>query len=389
VIVGFTARDLHQYTAVGGESYQLQEGLALADWVRYYRGEWTLQGWLTEVSYVYRYRNVVNQEWLLTGQQPRLYRKGLDDPTGYWSVDYYRLISPRYTADSQVMPAAFNPDPQDIASLQQLDQLPTGSTNLLWLEMPVSSVYKISVMGSVEAYNRYMQELRATLSNPYWRVDDYITLNKDDWHDDLHLFITGSFKLSDWLGKQLGLTYPTKMDSRLPSALPDPTVIAAEIPISRATYGLNMAAYVNYQQSVFDEQLPSNAILFSPVNSNASPSIASQMVNVGLAWEWSDQTDLAFRQGTFQLLHLLEQVRDESQLQLTEAQQQALAAWRNTKSASALQQAGLEYLWVTNTWLDFLSDAERAQLDQHYHLLGRWGNPLEPINYYLYAIAEG
>jgi hypothetical protein len=98
-----------------------------------------------------------------------------------------------------------------------------------------------------------------------------------------------------------------------------------------------------------------------------------------LAW-WRDVTP-AQRDNLFDLLRT-------AQMADPDLDSPAIQAWRADKKAENLRQAGVDYLFVSSEWRRFLSEEEKAQIDdpQQYPLVRTWTHPALNVRFWLYAL---
>jgi hypothetical protein len=142
-----------------------------------------------------------------------------------------------------------------------------------------------------------------------------------------------------------------------------------------APYGLDpdlWAAYMAYTPRWVD----SEAVILNP----ATPTDERTVILNTLRYAPPPPADQA---NFWELLSLLEQQVYGDTL----PNQNALSAWRESKEAALLAQAGADYLLVTELWRSWLSDAELAQLDDptQYELVMTWAGDL-PRRYWLYRL---
>ncbi|MCL4871407.1 MAG: hypothetical protein KJ063_20805 [Anaerolineae bacterium] len=208
LIYGTDARDY----AVTTEERDAQVLLELA-WLNYHNGQFTLEGWLYEHLYLYRYRfhwqsllrfdyddALRSRSWLGGGLG-----LGFDWDETVGSVQlppdpnseegqiryYYRLLS-----EYQILPA-------NIAGLNQILALKQTGTTILLVEMPVPANYML-FFGQGEAdHARFMtavSQAAAAAGAPFLPTTPLEAIPADGWVDYSHLNRTGAAAFSRWLG---------------------------------------------------------------------------------------------------------------------------------------------------------------------------------------------
>ena len=188
-------------------------------WVRYRQGHFSLEGWLTENSYLYRYRQHIG----------RLVRFKLEDTL--WSETQLNFpIAPNgFTQISKVSTYIHEPpDPQDtsfevtyytsifssyqifeenLKSLQRITNYNNSNTQVIIVEMPVSDGLYYFFGNGEDDYNRYISQVSemADLHHVlFLRTESLDFIPDDGWSDYSHLNVTGAGVFSHWLGEQVG-----------------------------------------------------------------------------------------------------------------------------------------------------------------------------------------
>ena len=188
-------------------------------WVAYRQGDFSLEGWLLDNSYLYRYRQHLG----------RLAR-----------FQFGETLWPKTKLDNEILPNGFtplskvstyindSPNPEDdsfevtyytriYSSYQMLDENLEGLENIMdynesgipviLVEMPVSDgLYHF--FGNHESdYNRFLTRVGelATLHHvPFWQTEPLDFIPDNGWVDYSHLNKTGAEIFSTWLGQQVG-----------------------------------------------------------------------------------------------------------------------------------------------------------------------------------------
>ena len=188
-------------------------------WVKYRLGSFSLEGWLLDHSYLFRYRqhlsrlmrfNFEGTLWsatqldlpiLPTGYTPlstiSTYINNPPDPldTSY-EVTYYKNIYSSYHVLDE-----------NLEAMEAILDYNGSETQVIIVEMPVSDgLYYF--FGSGEAdYDRFVarvSELASLHRVPFWRTEPLDSIPDDGWSDYSHLNTTGAEIFSAWLGGQVG-----------------------------------------------------------------------------------------------------------------------------------------------------------------------------------------
>jgi hypothetical protein len=188
-------------------------------WIRYRLGDFSLDGWLTDVSYLYRYRQHIS----------RLLRFTFKDTLWSDTKINYPFLPNGYTPISTVsLNVDSPPDPLDtsyevtyysriyssyemldvnLKALEEVMELNRIGTQVIVVEMPVSDgLYYFFSNGEAD-YNRYVvrvSELADLHQVPFWRTEPLNLIPDDGWSDYSHLNTTGAEAFSLWLGRQVG-----------------------------------------------------------------------------------------------------------------------------------------------------------------------------------------
>jgi hypothetical protein len=188
-------------------------------WVKYRQGIFSLDGWLLDHSYLYRYRqhlsslvrlNFENTLWSHTKMSFELRSNGfnpihitaayINDPPDpgddSYEVTYYNRIYSSY----QMLD-------DNLAALERIMDYKGLGTKVIVAEMPVSDgLYYFFGKGETD-YNRFIaqvDELANLHQVPFWRTEPLDSIPDDGWSDYSHLNVTGAKIFSDWLGRQVG-----------------------------------------------------------------------------------------------------------------------------------------------------------------------------------------
>jgi hypothetical protein len=214
LIIGTDARDY----AVPREDRDLAVVLN-APWVAYRQGKFSLEGWLQDKSYLYRYRQHLGRLarfqfegtiWSNTKLNNEILNNGftplskvstyINDPPNPWDdsfeVKYYTRIYSSY----QMLH-------ENLEGLESMMEYNQSGIPVILVEMPVSDgLYYF--FGNREAdYNRFVTrvgELASRHQVPFWQSEPLDLIPDNGWVDYSHLNRTGAKIFSTWLGQQVG-----------------------------------------------------------------------------------------------------------------------------------------------------------------------------------------
>ena len=191
-------------------------------WVQYRQGQFSLDGWLMDWSYLYRYRqhlsgllhfNFGDTLWSETKPELPMLEDGhtlVDTVAGYindppapqddsFEVVYYsRIFKPYHALES------------NLESLQGIMEYNNSETQVIIVEMPVSDgLYYFFGNGAAD-YNGFVGSVD-TLANlqqvPFVRTEPLDFIPDNGWSDYSHLNVNGSRIFSNWLGRQIAIIY--------------------------------------------------------------------------------------------------------------------------------------------------------------------------------------
>ena len=188
-------------------------------WVQYRQGNFSLEGWLLQHSYFYRYRQHL-------GRLIHFHLNGT-----LWSqTDKKSAILPNGFTPLQEIATYINdpPDPKDnsfqvqyltriyssyrmlddnVVALERIIEYDESDRGVIIVEMPVSDgLYYFFGNGEVD-YNTFIariSELADLYHVPVWRTEPLDSTPDDGWSDYSHLNVTGAAIFSTWLGEQVG-----------------------------------------------------------------------------------------------------------------------------------------------------------------------------------------
>ena len=225
LIIGTDARDY----AIPKEDHEPAVVLN-TPWVAYRQGNFSLEGWLLDHFYLYRYRQHL----------ARLARFQLEDTLWSRTKLNYEILPNGFTPLSKVGTYINDPpDPEDhsfevtyytriYSSYQMLDANLEGLKSMMeyhqsgiaviLVEMPVSDGLYYFFGNRESDYNRFLArvgELATMHHVPFWQTESLDFIPDTGWVDYSHLNKTGAEVFSLWLGQQVGRA--EGQESRKPS----------------------------------------------------------------------------------------------------------------------------------------------------------------------------
>jgi hypothetical protein len=198
IIYAILPRDIHDTIAN-------IEYLAETDWIRYNRGASSLNGWLVNRSYGWRYY-LTWRYWLAIPNRAKM-----EEETRFLTSKGFQPamdVREPYIENLTMTPArlreAWN-DPRQAAALERFIALQQKGVTIVFLEGPA---YHESDASDAETWRVYETEYLPTLTKildenqiPFWRTQEIaIRIPKEHWYDWLHLNQHGAAAFSQWLG---------------------------------------------------------------------------------------------------------------------------------------------------------------------------------------------
>jgi hypothetical protein len=187
-------------------------------WVAYRQGEFSLEGWLLDSSYLYRYRQhlgrlarfqfedtlwsytKLNYEILPNGFTPlREVSTYINDPPNpgddSFEVRYYKSIYSSY----QMLP-------ENLEGLESIMDYNERGIPVILVEMPVSDGLYYFFGNRKSDYSRFLTrvgELATRHHVPFWQTEPLDFIPDNGWVNYSHLNQTGAEVFSTWLGQQV------------------------------------------------------------------------------------------------------------------------------------------------------------------------------------------
>jgi hypothetical protein len=188
-------------------------------WVAYRQGKFSLEGWLLDVSYLYRYRQHL----------ARLARFQFEDTLWSSTQQNYEMLPNGFTALGKVstyINAPPNPDdesfevryytrifsayrmlPENLEALESMMAHNRSGSPVILVEMPVSDGLFYFFGNGESDYDRFLTqvgELAGRHRVPFWQTEPLDFIPDNGWFDYSHLNKTGAAIFSRWLGQQVG-----------------------------------------------------------------------------------------------------------------------------------------------------------------------------------------
>lgn len=198
VFYAILSRDIDHVTASANFIEQ-------SDWLKFNRGKDSLQGWLVNHSYAWRYF-LTWRYWLVTPNRAKMDSETIFlTPKGFQPA---QGINDPYPENQTMTPERLTriwDDPNHAQVVNDFLALRQKSVTLVLIEGPV---YRDPNANTWPAYtSNYLPTLQSLLKTsgvPFWRTDEIsVQIPKPHWYDWLHLNSQGAVTFSQWLGEQL------------------------------------------------------------------------------------------------------------------------------------------------------------------------------------------
>lgn len=201
ILLAILPRDLHD--TIANVDY-----LARIDWIKYNRGLPSLNGWLVNHSYAYRYF-LTWRYWLALPNRAKMEAETHPlTPQGFQPAQGFRQP---YIENLTMTPARLREtwsDPRQIQAVEAFLALRQKDVKIVFLEGPA---YHASDLSDAETWRVYETEYLPTLNQildengiPFWRAQSIAAeIPKEHWYDWLHLNSAGANTFSEWLGREM------------------------------------------------------------------------------------------------------------------------------------------------------------------------------------------
>lgn len=189
-----------------------------SNWVRYRTGHFSLDGWLIQHSYLYRYRNLLfrlsrfYQEDTLRSQT-RTYEITSTGFTPLTTVATYINDPPDPHDDSYEVTynfrifSTYTMQSENLAALEKILSYNGLETQIIIIEMPVADGLFFFFGNGRDDHQRFLNQINQLAQEhgvPFWQTSSLKMIPDDGWADYSHLNATGATIFSYWLGQQVG-----------------------------------------------------------------------------------------------------------------------------------------------------------------------------------------
>ena len=190
-----------------------------SNWIRYRLGHFSLDGWLIEHSYFYRYRYYLyrlSRLWLedtLRSQTHLKYEITADGFTPLTTVSAYINDPPDPQDDSFEVTynfrlfSSYEMLAENLAALEKIMSYNGDRTQVIITEMPVADGLFYFFGNGKDDHQRFLaqvEQLAQAHEVPFWQTDTLDMIPEDGWFDYSHVNTTGATIFSTWLGQQVG-----------------------------------------------------------------------------------------------------------------------------------------------------------------------------------------
>ena len=191
-----------------------------SSWIRYHLGDFSLDDWLTDVSYLYRYRSHISRLlhfkykdtlWSDTKLNFPILPNGLteidkvnplvNDPPDPLNISeevaYFKKIYAPYVMLDE-----------NLVALETIAEHNGSGTQVVIVEMSVADGFYYFFEKGEADYNRYVDaigKLASLHQVPFWRTEPLDLIPVDGWADYIHVNPKGAAAFSAWLAVQVAI----------------------------------------------------------------------------------------------------------------------------------------------------------------------------------------
>lgn len=358
--------------------YPVQGDFPQSDWIEYHEGEFNPKGWLTDISYLYRYLNALPEVLTPNEEQDTI------SATSRESAGYQPAT--RFAASKEIplflSPKDFSLDEPYTLSEKQFEgfkrmahlsqavtlivvEIPTAINQLYWQEHQSQS----PLMQTARDY-------ALSQGIPFWIIPQYNLISSSGWADLTHMYVTGSYQFSEWLGQQVGEAvqrgaWRDKTPPELLSAPPLPN-LPVEYPPQYGLSDQNWQGYLLHRENF--TLIEPGAVVFNPERGALDRDFL--LASLGLYLEWAKGVNTSVRRTLFDFMAVIEHVSDALPAEVDQ--------WRTTKQPQHLSE--VDYLLYSSTWASWLTEEEIRVLTDHYEPVASWTHPSLPETFYLVRV---
>jgi hypothetical protein len=201
LIYGTTPLD---YGTLDGE--HRPDGVETAPWVRYRRGHFDAEGWVTAHSAAYRYYLTYRQRADPARWRYLLFLEDRARPSGFLAFEGTPHGNSTMAASRLVQSNDERPS-FDLGALGRLAALRARGVEVVVVEMPLPPGASAMFEHGEADYQNFIEQLQAYADReriPLVRQGATLALPADAWLGPVHLNAKGARLFSDWLGGELG-----------------------------------------------------------------------------------------------------------------------------------------------------------------------------------------
>jgi len=184
-----------------------------SDWIQYRLGRFSLNGWLIEHSYFYRYRYQLFRLSHFQLETLRSYGIMPDGFTPLTKVSTYINDPPDPQDNSfevrynHAIFSSYEMLAENLDALERIMDHNQPGTQVIITEMPVANGLFYFFGNGKDDYYRFVNrvdKLAQAHRVPFWQTDALDMIPDNGWFDYSHLNTTGAAIFSHWLGQQVG-----------------------------------------------------------------------------------------------------------------------------------------------------------------------------------------
>jgi hypothetical protein len=187
-------------------------------WLRYRLGQFSVQGWVQEHSYLYRYQATLSQVLRFQNRYLFLTASYASNKDNYgFGGDARSKLNVTLPPDQQrdagqvqhyfALLSDYRMLPENLSGLEQLLDQKGADLQVLIVEMPVPPTYLDFFSRGEQDYRRFIDQVNQMArvkAVQFWPTTQLWLIPEDGWVDYSHLNTTGARIFSNWLGEQLG-----------------------------------------------------------------------------------------------------------------------------------------------------------------------------------------
>lgn len=194
--------------------------LSSTAWAQYKLGGFTVEGWLFEHTYFYRYLGIIGHlvasrinynEVIREAQEANGMQDGFYPMDGPGPFDVAKPPNPAvkhsYIEHYYAALKAFRLLPENVEALEKILALNSTTTQIIIVEMPVPYTFHTFFGKGTQDYKTFVEAItqKTRAQNvPLWRMENLELLPGPMWYNYNHLNADGAPIFSSWLGKKLG-----------------------------------------------------------------------------------------------------------------------------------------------------------------------------------------